>query len=950
MDQWDKIEALFDEVLALPPEARAARLDAIGEQDPELSREVASLLAAHEEASGFFDGLSERVVSPLMNHLGEEPAPPERVGPYRIVEEVGRGGMSTVYLAERDDGHFEQQVALKLIRPVGDTADRLQRFLSERQILASLNHPHVARLLDGGVLDPGSGPGQAGRPYFVMEYVKGQPIDRYCDAERLSLEARLRLFQVVVGAVQYAHNNLVVHRDLKPSNILVTDAGEVKLLDFGIAKLLSRDENAEGASQTQTANRWLTPEYAAPEQIRGERVTTATDVYQLGVVLYKLLTGHRPYRTGQTSTYDLEHAVVEEMPTRPSDVVGQVEEITQRGATRRITPESVVETRNTELVTLRRTLSGDLDAIVLKALRKEPAERYATAEALSEDLRRYLEGRPVFARRGSMSYRVRKYVSRHRGAMAAAVIGLLFLIGYAVTITLQEQKVERQRDLARKEARKAEEVADQLIDLFTISDANEARSDTVTARQILESGIERVQKELDDQPELQAATLTVIGRLYERLGFYRESVHLLDSALALRQAVLIAPHQDLARGLMYLGQARRQAGAIDEAEAPLRASVAMWEALPDFQKEKAESQIALAGLLRNKGHYAAAESLYWRAYALQQALPDRRDLAETVSALALLKQSEGDYETADSLYRAALAMQRQVLGVDNIEIVTTLVNLAVLHGDRAHFATADSLYREAFDMQRRLLGEAHPDVAKTLNNWGHMSEVAGNLEQAEQLHRQALQIKQEQLGASHPSLAYSYVGLATVLQRQGDYDEAKALYRQALAIDRKVYGDEHQEVANDLRQLALVLQGQGNLAEADRTFAEAIRIYRSQPLSNPIPLSTTLLGRARLWMAQGRHGAAEPLLREALAIRKDAVGNAHWGTAQVRGALGACLAGLGQSDEAEPLLREGYQGLAASLGDQDERTQHVLRDLVAFYEAQGQPAEASQYRTRLRTS
>lgn len=940
MDQWDKIEALFDEVLALPPEARAARLNVIALHDPELSREVASLLGAHEEASGFFDGLSDRVVSPLMSHLGEEPAPPERVGSYRIVEEVGRGGMSTVYLAERDDGHFEQQVALKLIRPVGDAADRLQRFLSERQILASLNHPHVARLLDGGVLEDG-------RPYFVMEYVDGHPIDRYCDAERLSLEARLRLFQVVVGAVQYAHNNLVVHRDLKPSNILVTDAGAVKLLDFGIAKLLSREENGGASSKTQTANRWLTPEYAAPEQIRGERVTTATDVYQLGVVLYKLLTGHRPYRTGQTSTYELEHAVVEEMPTRPSDVVREVEEITQSGATRRITPESVVETRNTELGTLRRTLSGDLDAIVLKALRKEPDERYATAEALSEDIRRYLEGRPVFARRGSISYRMRKYVSRHRGAMAAAVIGLLFLVGYAVTVTLQERKVSQQRDLARQEARKTEEVANQLIDLFTISDANEARSDTVTARQILEAGIARVHKELDNQPELQAATLTVIGRLYERLGFYRESVQLLDNALALRRAVLRAPHQDIAKGLLYLGRARLSAGTFDEAEAPLREAVAMWEALPAFEEEKAASQIALANWLRNKGQYAEAESLYWSAYAIQQDLADRRDLAQTISALALLKQSEGEYETADSLYRAALAMQRQVLGVDNLDIVTTLVNLAVLHGDRAHFATADSLYRAAFDMQRRLLGEAHPDVAKTLNNWGHMSEVAGNLEQAEQLHRQALQIKQEQLGEAHPSLAYSYVGLATVLQKQGNYGEAEALYRQALAIDRAAYGPAHQEVANDLRQLALVLHSQGNLTEADRTFAEALQIYRSQPSNNPIPLSTTLLGRARLWMAQGQHSAAEPLLREALGIREAAVGKDHWGTAQVRGTLGACLAALGETEQAEPLLREGYQGLAASLGDHDERTRQALRDIIAFYEAQDQPTEAHRYRARL---
>ena len=439
MDHQHEVGTLFDEALELAPEQRSAFLDAVRARNPELHAELASLLEAHEDAPDFFGRLSDKFVSPFFSPFEKEPLMPVQVGPYHVVRELGRGGMSVVYLAERDDGQFEQQVALKLVRSDVDEGVGRQRFLSERQILASLNHPHVARLFDGVVMADG-------RPYLVMEYVEGELIDRYCDARCLSLVARLRLFQDVVEAVQYAHRNLVVHRDLKPSNILVTEAGQVKLLDFGIAKLLGAGEEAPAASVMPTGSRWMTPEYAAPEQIKGQRVTTATDVYQLGVILYRLLTGHRPYRLEHTSTYEIERAVCEKEPTRPSTIVGQVEEVQRGEATVRITPEAVSQMRGMELRALQRKLSSDLDAILLKMLRKEPEQRYATAEALSEDIRRYLDGRPVKARRGSWGYRLRKYVQRNAWGVAAVAVIVALVIGYATTFLVQARQVVEERD------------------------------------------------------------------------------------------------------------------------------------------------------------------------------------------------------------------------------------------------------------------------------------------------------------------------------------------------------------------------------------------------------------------------------------------------------------------------------------------------------------------------
>ena len=940
MDRRNEVEALFEKALAIAPEQRAAFLETMAAQDPMLHAEVVSLLDAHEDASIFFDRLSDKFVSPIFSHLDVASSTPSRAGPYRIEHELGQGGMSTVYLARRDDGQFEQHVALKVVRSGLDEAVLLDRFRSEQQILASLNHPNVARLFDGGVMPDG-------RPYLVMEYVEGEPIDRYCDARTLALKDRLHLFQAIVETVQYAHRNLVVHRDLKPSNILVTNDGQVKLLDFGIAKILDDDETM-AASVTQTGLRLMTPEYAAPEQIKGDRVTTATDVYQLGVLLYHLLTGHRPYRLGHSSTFEIERAVCEKEPTRPSTVVGQVEELSLGTATVRITPEAVSQTRATELRTLQRTLSGDLDAILLKALRKEPERRYATAEAFAEDIRRYLGGRPVKARRGTWRYRTHKYIRRNVWGVAAIVVIAALSMGYAATFWMQAAQVAEERDRAQIEARKAEEMADFLMNLFEVSNPNEARGDTITAREMLDKGARRIRQELGNQPGVQALMMATIGQVYEKLGLYNEALPLLDSSLALRRRVFTPPHPDIAEGLYALAEVRTSTGHFEQADSLIREAIAMWQHLPSAGEPLTESLVFLALLQKIQGDYAAADSLYQEALTLQREVfgDEHKDIAVTLNNLATLRAEQGRYAAADSFYQQALVMQRTLLGSVHSDYAATLNNLAGLRETQGVYPEADSLYSAALAIYLHLMGEEHPTVATAYNNLGWFHHQQGHYDTAEDLLRKALTIKRKLIGAEHPSMAIAYYNLASLLHDKGEYAAAESLYRQTLAIDRKVYGDEHQEIVTDLTKLATLLHDKGDLDEAERLYRQALDLGRQIMREGHPRLSMTLLGYGRLWVAQGHAAEAEAFLREALAIRKDVLSEGDWRIAETAAALGVCLAALARYDEAETLLQQSYQILDAHRGRQDRYTQRALAGLVALYEAWGKPDRARAYRDR----
>ncbi len=465
-ERWQQVKAVLDGALDHRPAERPVYLDGACRDDPEVRREVESLLASEAEIGDFIE-------EPLFDlHVREEegPAVEQRIPAYRIVREIGRGGMGSVYLAQRAEGDFEGQFALKIIRRGMDSEEVLGRFRSERRILTQLDHPNIARILDGGTTEDG-------RPYFVMEHVEGRSIDEYCDAEELSISQRLELFLDVCSAVHFSHQRLVVHRDLKPANILVTRAGVPKLLDFGIAKILDPDRTEP--AHTVLGRRPMTPQYASPEQLRGKQVTTVSDVYALGVLLYILLTGRSPYGSPSPEGEELIRAVCEDDPLRPSEVAGLVPG--GRG------PQG-------EARLLRRRLAGDLDNIVLMAMRKDPQERYASVEQLAADIHRHLNGLPVLARKDTPAYRLRKFVGRHKvGVMMAASV-LVLILGFSVTATLFWQRAVRERD-------RAATVSEFLQELFEIPDPGQSRGETVTAREVLDRGTERISRELQDQPE-----------------------------------------------------------------------------------------------------------------------------------------------------------------------------------------------------------------------------------------------------------------------------------------------------------------------------------------------------------------------------------------------------------------------------------------------------------------
>ena len=590
-----------------------------------------------------------------------ESAVGRRIGPYRTVRLLGRGGMGDVYLAERADGQFEKQVALKLLRTGFHSGDRTQRFRAERQILASFTHPNIARLLDGGVTE-------AGRPFFAMEHVRGQPIDAYCDAHRLPIRKRLRLFLDVCAAVQYAHRNLIVHRDLKPSNILVTDDGTVQLLDFGIAKLLDPERMPGTAPQTRTGLLPMTPEYASPEQVRGGAITTASDVYQLGVVLYELLTGQRPHDVRDCSPSEAERIICDERPTRPSTAVTDA------------SPETAGAGSSPRR--LRKALRGDLDTIVMKALRKEPERRYASAEQLADDLQRYLNDEPVTARADAWTYRTRKFVRRHRWGVATAAGFLVLLLSYTLTVTWQARQIAQERDHAQIEAMKTEHVKAFLIALFGNAWQNVGGPDSVAVRASLDSGVERLRKRLSDQPEIRAEMMSAVAAVYQRLGDASAAQPLLEEALATHRSL----HQsgEVASLLLELGEAAEQQGATGRAEALYR------EALATRQARRGDQHIAVAQV--------------------------RNELAQLLDAM-------GRDAAAVSLYAEAAPVYRREMGDGHTQTARLLGRLGALYLERGQHANAEPLLREAFEMHERLEGTKHPSAQRALKRLVRLYEA-----------------------------------------------------------------------------------------------------------------------------------------------------------------------------------------------------------------------------------
>ena len=953
-DRWWYIDSIFSEAIDLSPEEREAFLEEACQGDPDARRAVDDLLASFDASEGLFDDptnwfpndleeLADMAAMsgvPFMPGLARETtltdeAPSltgERIGAYRLLTELGRGGMGTVYLAERADGQYRQRVALKLIRHGKRGDEIVRRFLLEREILARLQHPNIARLLDGGLTEDGL-------LYFVMEYVNGVSIDTYCEENDPDLKERLNLFFGVCEAVQYAHQNLVIHRDLKPSNILVTERGQVKLLDFGIAKLLDAESYPEDVPQTRTGMRLMTPEYASPEQARNEPVTTASDVYALGLILYKLLTGHRAFDLAGKSASEIEHIVCQVYPKRPSWAVGRNGQDTLETET--TATESTARTSHTER--LRRQRSGDLDVIVMKALRKEPARRYATVAELVDDLRRHLRGMPVQARPATVRYLAGRFIRRHRVGVAAACLVGLLLIAYAGTVTLKNREISRALD-------QKNQLTEVLTDIFAASDPDNAQGEEITVRDLLDTWtIARIEAEFPNQPLLQADLMHVIGRTYKGLGLHDKSLEYLDASLTLRRANLRAPDADIAETLNELGWLHRLRGKYEEAEPLLQEAVAMWKALPGYVIGEAESLIELGVLLRQTDNLNEAVQRYNEALTLlRQAVEgDHEDIATTLNNLGLIEEQQGNDARAETLYTESYEMRQRLFGDMHPRTVAPLQNLGSLLKDRGRYPKADSLLQKALTIRQATLGDEHPALAIILNKLGSLKHSLGQYDIAESYYEQAFVIERKQYHENHRNLAVTYTNLALVNHDQKDYDRAASFYNQALAIREKVYGDSSIQVARHWALMGRFERDRGNYSQAERLFEQAIRIQRPLLPRTRYNLSQSLLRYGRLRMVQEQPAAARPLFEEALELRQKHYEEGHWRIAETEVALGGCLSRLEHFEEAEALLKRGYQTLEDIQGPTHQRTQEAVKYLVALYESWNRPEQAEPYRSKL---
>jgi eukaryotic-like serine/threonine-protein kinase len=903
---WRRVEDLYHRALELDESGRAEFLQHSCRDDEALRQEVESLLAHEKAAERFIESPALEVMGKLVaNGSGITRGSPKRIGAYRIIREIGHGGMAVVYLGERDDQNYRKQVAIKMVKPGIDAEQILDRFRNERQTLAALDHSYIVKLLDGGSSEDGS-------PYLVMEYVEGLPIDQYCDSHKLSIDNRLRLFREVCSAVQYAHENLVIHRDLKPGNILIAKGGVPRLLDFGIAKLLN-PECFQTPLVTQTDWRPMTPEYASPEQIRGHAITTATDVYSLGVLLFDLLTGHLPYRSGGRSLLEMERLVCETEPEKPSAVVFRKEEKASGdgAASTAITPELASNQRGLQPTELQRRLRGDLDTITMKALEKEPSRRYATASELSADIGRYLSHEPVLASPASATYRARKYVRRHPFGVTVAAGLVLLLAGFSGTQAFQLRRITRERDRANR-------VTEFIEGMFKVSDPSEARGNSITAREVLDKASKDIDTGLSRDPELQAQMMHVMGDVYKNLGLFPRAQMLFQGSADIRRRALGPENAETLRSLDDLAWILNQEGHAAEAEKLQRETVDIRRRV--FGAENLDTLTSMKNLawtLDREGRYSEAEKLNREVLDIRRRVvkTDDRETLATMSNLAAILGHEGHYAEAENLKRETLDLRRRIQGPEHPDTLTAMNNLATTLQQEGHYAEAEKLQRETLKLQRRILGPEHPDTLRSINNLAHTLFNEDHVAEAEQLQREALDIKQRVLGPEHQDTLWAMKELAQNLQGEGHYGEAEKLQRQTLEIQRRVLGPERPNTLGTMSDLAVTLNKEGHYIEAEKLQRQAVEgMRRVLGPEHPFTLWATN-ELAHTLDTEGRYDEAEKLARETLEIQRRILGPEHPDAAGTAYDLACVLAHTGRNDEAISFLRKAIDhGLDPATG------------------------------------
>ncbi len=971
--QWQELEKILDAALEMPAGKRTLFLKDAASKNPSLQTLLLGLWEAGKSATAVLQAdIPEEVVSAVEQIQEEEafgPAPLKgmRIGDFKVAGEIGRGGMSIVYKAERVDGFFDQTVAMKILKRGMDTDQIVRRFLAERQILAGLQHPHIAQLLDGGATPDG-------RPYLVMEYVEGEMITKYCRQKNSTLQERLALFKQVGNAVEFAHRNLIVHRDLKANNILVTPSGNVKLLDFGIAKVLSQEEGEQ--NMTRIGGRVMTPEYAAPEQIFGEAITTATDVYALGVLLYELLYEQLPLSFETRTLQGITAAMRAHEPVAPSPTLDS-ESSARLAASMQSSPAA-----------LKQALSGDLDLILLKAMHKDPERRYRSVPELLDEIDRYQQGLPIIARPDSFTYRAKKFYRRNRIGVLTGSFAMVLLLGSFVATIWQARVAAAERDIAQREATRSVRVSEFLVDVFESIDPDVSLGDTLTAYEILERGAGRVEVELQEEPALQANMMALIGRMYHRLGAYEDAERWLQRAYTQQQRLETPEDLDMLDVQYNLASLMHDQGNYEQAESTLALLLtsAGNKPLPAYETRYFAGQDLMGAVMTSNGQYEEAQTFYKELLATQglrdkadqmdvasmyinmaqvsgylsafddaeryfeQALaiyrenPDRRstDVARVMKEMSISLRSRGQAEAAAQAMKEALGIWEDLVGKRHPQYIDALAIYGIILADLGQHEASDATLQEALAIQEEHIGAKHPAMIQLLGNLGYNFALLEDNIRALDYFERTNALREELLGPDHPTLAIGLSSMGVAHRGLGNFEEAERLHRASMEGARTGYGEDHFAVGLQAAHLALDLHLQQRNDEALEYLAIGETLIPPKLGMDHIFMATLHTNKGLVLMEKGRFNEAEESFARAIEIYlATGMEEDHITVMYPKLGLGRLYLKQERFDEALPLLKTALNVRREEMPvPSDWRIAEAETALARYHIAQGNAEEA----------
>ena len=945
-------EAIYYAAIKKPPVERSDYLKAACGEDADLLARVEALLKARDVEDNF---LKSPVLDPKAT-LGEPPlteGPGTVIGRYKLLEKIGEGGMAVVYMAEQQKP-LRRRLALKIIKLGMDTKQVIARFEAERQVLAIMDHPNIAKVIDAGATE-------TGRPYFVMELVKGVSITEYCDKNKLNIQERLDLFIQVCSAVQHAHQKGIIHRDIKPTNVMVTmhdDQSVPKVIDFGISKATSQ-KLTEKTLFTRYAQMIGTPEYMSPEQAQfsGPDVDTRTDIYSLGVLLYELLTGTTPFdseKLREAGYLEIQRIIREEEPPKPSTKLSTMGEVLAE----------IAEHHKTNPDLLPRMIRGDLDWIVMKTLEKDRARRYDTATELVADIERHLNHEPVKAAAPSILYRLHKFIRRHRVSVTAGFLVAAAMIVGCVLATyglvrarldrnraVRSEQVAEQRLVEAQRQAKITEAVNEFInkDLLASADPARTRGRDVTIREVLDAASKKVEEKFKNEPLIEAAIRETMGRIYRKLGEFKSAEPHLERALQIHQEELGKQHLKTLYSMSNLAVLCHTQRKYKEAERQFSDALTEFRRiLGDENRTTLSCTINLASVYKAMGRHAEAEDLYGRALEVSRRVLGEEHI-ETLAAmnnLATLYETRARYEKAEQLFVKTLEVSRRVLGEEHPQTLSTMYNLARFYQDQGGHKKAEELLVKTLEVSRRVLGEEHPDTVQCMSNLAVLLLGQGRYEIAEPLFVKVLDIRRRVQGEEYVETLQAMNNLAELYSRQKRYKEAEGLFAKALEVGRRVLGEEHFDTLQSTNGLAAVYKSQQRYKEAEPLLVAALEVGRRVLGDGHCVTLQSMKNLGDVYSSEKRYKEAEPLFVRSLEVRRRIKGAEHPESLQAMNDLASLYDSQKRYKEAEPLFIKALEGRRRVLGEEHPKTVESTSNLGTLYYSQERYEEAQPLLTK----